>query len=321
MEKCTIYVDVNGNFNGPKVWQKWPHLTNRVLTYFINGGEPRNVPDKGDCQTPATPMMTTAQHYKSTLFCPTKHPNVEAFSCDTPPNPRGYWTNTSLSHPGEAPCPACSSFDDEFTTSTCEVCKGGGLQYLCPWGCGPLVPSPWLDKVYVFYPMFTRQDRILPRAQGAYEAPVSFVHNCMSWGCQAFVEPARKLGVKAYGGGNSPDGLVPHADCFKILSKALCTVYLKGGGAVDYSILEPMAAGCPTTFHSSYVHNCRLYELLELGVTCLTWETEEEMQRVIERLRIPAYNRQIGEAGRERLKKVLWNDPTGFHNFMRKVFG
>lgn len=309
LDSCDLYVDVNGCHNGPKLWDRHPNLKGKVLTYFINGGEPRNVPDKGDCQTPATPMMTTAQHYHSTLFCPTKHPNVEAFSCDDPPNPRGYWTNTSLSHP-------------EIVSCGPEECS---VDVLCPWGCGPLVRAPWLGKVYVFWPRFCREDRVPSRTQENYGNPVSFVHNCLSWGCQQFVEPARKLGVMAYGGGNSPDGLIRHEEVFSIYSKALCTVYLKGGGAVDYSILEPMACGCPTTFHESYVHNTRMYDLLIPRETCLTWKDEREMAEVIQRLRDPAENRRIGEAGRKRAQEVQWSPNAtsnieGFRDFIQRNF-
>src|SRR5688572_24766944 len=147
MERADLYVDVNGNRNGPLVWQRWPNMKDKVLTYFINGGEPRKTEDKGDNQTPTTPMMTTAQHYRSTLFCPNKHWNVEAFSCDDPPNPRGYWTNRELSHP------TLVDQDDKN-------------EWMCPHGCGPLQRAPWLGKVYVFYPAFTRQDRLLPRVSG-----------------------------------------------------------------------------------------------------------------------------------------------------------
>lgn len=301
LNKCSLYVDVAGCWNGPRFAEKFPHFKGRLLTYFINGGEPRDVEGKGDCRTPATPIMTTAQHYRSTLFCANTHWNKEAFSCDDPPLDRGYWTNHSLSHPTQ---------DAEG-------------RWCCPHGCGPLVRSPWLGKVYVFYPAFTRWDRILPRAQGDYGPPVSFVHNCISWGGAEWNEWGQRIGVKAYGGGSSPGGLVKHEDCFPILAKAVCTVYLKSGGAVDYSILEPMATGCPTTFHTSYAHNCRLYDLLEPGVTCLTWGTEAEMRECIERLKIPAENRRIGDAGRERMKQVCWDkarDGEAFADFMRRMF-
>lgn len=304
LNKCNLYIDVNG-LNGERLVKYHPHLKGRILCYFINGGEPRNVPDKGDCQTPAWPMMTTAQHYRSTLFCPNKHWNVEAFSCDDPPLSRGYWTNHDLSRPG--------------------LINGA---WQCPHGCGPLIKAPWLGKVYTFYPRFTRRHELFKRIDGTdspYTAPVSLVHNCMSWGCQAYVGPARELGVKAYGGGNSPDGLVKHENALLLYSTALCTVYLKGGGAVDYSILEPMAAGCPTTFHSSYVHNCRLYDLLEDGVTCLMWNDEREMADCIKRLRDPEFNRKIGEAGRQRALEVEWSPAatsctTGFKKFLDDNF-
>lgn len=326
LSRCALYVDVNGCHNGPKVWERWPHFKDKVLTYFINGGEPRNTPDKGDCQMPATPMMTSAQHYRSTLFCPNLHWNKEAFSCDDPPNPRGYWTNRELSHPSVVP------LDGKDTTTllvndlapTQQVLKEQNAAWACPHGCGPLIKAPWLDRVYVFYPAFTRYEEVKPRYEGPnYTEPVSFVHNSMGWGGAAWYPWAKPLGVKSYGGGNSPDGLVPHEQWSSILSRALCTVYLKSGGAVDYSILEPMAAGCPTTFHESYHHHTRMYDLLIPGETCLTWSTEKEMADVIQKLRDPVYNRKIGEAGRQRMREVTWNlqrDADGFKAFMKRMF-
>lgn len=304
MDWVDLYVDVNGCGNGPKVWEKWPRLRDKTLCYFINGGEPRNTPDKGDCQTPVTPMVTTAQHYRSTLFCPNKHWNQEAFSCDNPPNPRGYWTNREMS---KVPYSIITE------------------KYNCPHGCGPLVPAPWQGKVYVFWPAFTRHDRIGLRTQGNYLPPVSFVHNCMSWGCQEFVEPARKLGVKAYGGGNSPDGMIPHEDAFGIFARALCVVYLKGGGAVDYAMLEPMFSGCPFTCNQAYIDNCRLYDLLVPGETCLSWRTVDEMRMCIELLSDPVENRRIGEAGRKRASELCWSPNNSreireFGEFMGRNF-
>lgn len=325
LDKLDLYVDVNG-LNGLKLAEEHPNMKGKILCYFINGGEPRNVTDKGDCQTPAFPMMTTAQHYRSTLFCPNKHWNVEAFSCDDPPLDRGYWTNRELSHP-----PRCSkclgsaemrvSEDGEYGGGLrysdklveCERCKGIGFD--CPHGCGPLVKAPWLGKVYTFWPKFTRWERVEERVDSGYAPPVSFVHNSMSWGGQAWWPWADKLGVKSYGGGNSPSGLRKHEECFSIYQSALCTVYLKSGGAVDYSILEPMACGCPTTFHESYIHNCRLYDLLIPEVTCLTWSDERSMADCIERLRDLEFNRKIGTAGRERIKELLWDERRDLEDF------
>ena len=295
LDTCDLYVDVTACLNGRLISEKWPRIAKRSLCYFINGGEPRDTPDKGDCRTPWCPVVTTAQHYRAKLWCPGPHPNLEGFSCDDPPNPRGYWQNTRLVHPRQA-----------FVDNEPAIIDGKEV-WLCPWGCGPMRPAPWTDRTYVFWPAFTRYDEVKRRTTGPYEAPVSFVHNCLSWGCQAFVEPARRLGVKAYGGGNSPDGLVRHEQCLDILGRALCVVYLKGGGAVDYSILEPMAAGCPVTVHESYIHNCRLYDLLIPGRTCLTWYDEKSLAEAIEVLRDPAINAQIGYNGGERSRQLQWS--------------
>lgn len=309
MNSCHLYIDVNGQ-NGIIAQERYPNLKGRILCYFINGGDPRDTWDKGDNITPAYPIMTTARHYEGTLYCPGPHPNKEIFTSDNPPRPEGYWTNDNFKHPMQLSDP----FD------------GHVINYLCPWGCGPLKPAPWLDKTYLFYPMFTRWDRIGDRpTNGRYDDPVSFVHNCMGWGCGHFVEPARKMGVKAYGGGNSPDKMVPHEKCLQILQSALCTVYLKGGGAVDYSILEPMAMGCPTTFHESYRYNTRLYDLLIPGETCLTWHDESSMAACIRQLEDPKENQRIGENGRKKMTELIWSanntrEIEEFTSFLNRCF-
>ncbi len=298
LTECSLYVDVNGCHNGPLVWKRWPHLKDRALCYFINGGPPRCTEDKGDCITPATPIMTTDQHYRAEWCCTEPHERKETFSCRVPMHPRTGTSSFRPTHPA----------------------RDGDGWLLCPHCGAALRPAPWTDKTYVFWPKFCRYDRVLPRAQGGYSGPASFVHNVMGWGGDVFVDALHRLGGKAYGGGSSPDGLVPHRDCFAILSTAVCTAYLKSGGAVDYSILEPMAAGCPVTLMKQYVDNTMTHDLLEPGVTCLTWGTEDELRDCVQRLRDPGYNRLIGEAGRERLKGLLWDDPQGFAAFLKRVF-
>jgi hypothetical protein len=322
LDRCDLYVDVNGGYNGPRLWEKHPRLKGKILTYFINGGEPRITWDKGNNVDGAIPIATTAQHFRADLWCYGPHPNVEGFSCDNPPNPRGYWQNTKLVSPT-----VTQKVNNIYPDGT----LGHSLEYHCPWGCGPLKPAPWKvdNRTYVFWPSFSHWDRVKVRATGngsdPYTDPVSLVHNCLTWGCQAFVEPARNMGVKAYGGGSSPDGLVKHEDVFDMYRSSLCTVYLKGGGAVDYSILEPMACGCPTTFHTSYVHNCRLYGLLEDGITCLMWDSESSLRDCIERLKDPRENRYIGFNGKQRMAELVWNKDNGrdvkeFTEWMGKMF-
>ncbi len=312
-----LLVDVAACWNGRQLIERgFKHLEGRCLAYFINGGEPRDVEGKGDCRTPWCPMMVTAQHYRSTLFCDRTHWNKEAFSCDSPPNPRGYWTNDKLSYPQR------HRYDDSNPQEAlAEVMEEKPL-WACPLCGDPLKPAPWLGKVYTFYPWFARASEIKQRAM-QFSPPVCLVHNVKSWG-GAWWRMAQTCGVALYGGGSSPDGLLRHEEALKLYSHALCTVYAKSGGAVDYSILEPMWAGCPTTFHSSYVHNCRLYDLLEDGETCLMWDDEAGMARCIARLRDPAENWRIGEAGRRRAAEVQWKpdvDQASFNKFLTRNFG
>lgn len=324
LSTCDLFVDVACCWNGKKLIEAGhKHLEGRCLAYFINGGEPRDVEGKGDCRTPWCQIMTTAQHYRSTLFCANTHWNKEAFSCDDPPLPRGYWTNNKLSHPyrGVCDCAAAGTSVANKTDAHHHLCPA--RTWLCPHGCGPLQRAPWLGKVYTFYPWFARASEIKSRRQDDWTDPVCLVHNIKSWG-SAWWEDAKACGVQLHGGGSSPDGLVPHDRALELYSSALCTVYAKSGGAVDYSILEPMWAGCPTTFHSSYVHNCRLYDLLIDGETCLMWDDRTGMQRCIDRLRDPAENERIGEAGREAAKRVQWKpgtDDASFGDFLQRNFG
>lgn len=179
-------------------------------------------------------------------------------------------------------------------------------------------PPPWRDKSYVFYPSFERWDRILPRNPSPGASPVCFCHNVMGWGYGEHVEAARKLGVKFYGGGNSPDGLVNHEDCFKILAEAPCVVYLKGGGAVDYALLEAMATGTPILVPKKYVGDTRLEDLLGL---CIHLSDDDLLASVEYHLETARMSTLTALENRRRMMEFCWQperDGSGFSQFMER---
>ena len=186
----------------------------------------------------------------------------------------------------------------------------------------------WKDKSYVFYPSFERWDRVVPRTPDFSGNPVCFCHNVMGWGYGEYVEAARKLGCKFYGGGSSPDGLVRHEDVFAKLAKAPCVVYLKGGGAVDYAVLEAMAMGVPVVVPWKYVNDTRLQDLFTDEGCVLLPEGESlvaHLKRTIEYLSDSnsSVNFVIGDLGRERIKDLCWQperDGPGFVEWLRRMF-
>lgn len=306
-----LYIDVNAFANGPKVWKEYPRLKDRTLCYFINGGPPRNTADKGDGITPACPVMTTNQWY---------------------------------------------------ATNTYQVFYDGR------WNILQSKESPWRDKSYVFYPSFSRWDRIVPRTPDFGGSPVCFCHNVMGWGygeerlvgsticyhckgsktshlihdeirefpsrckfCKgegmtheraSYIQEARKLGCKFYGGGNSPDGLVRHEDVFAKLAKAPCVVYLKGGGAVDYAVLEAMAMGVPVFTTRQYKDDTRLHDLLMYEHDYHASPLTKNIARFVETCRLSEPNFNLGECLKERVKELCWQperDGPGFRSWMGRM--
>lgn len=61
----TILVDVKGHVNYKSLVKRYPKLANRILWYRINGGEPENVPGKGEELNPPCPIITPNQWYES----------------------------------------------------------------------------------------------------------------------------------------------------------------------------------------------------------------------------------------------------------------
>jgi hypothetical protein len=193
--------------------------------------------------------------------------------------------------------------------------------------------GPWGDKAYAFWPPFALWDAFQrARTPGTYP-PVCLVHNQAGWGYGVVGERLRaSIGLKCYGGYGSPDGCYPHAELPKLLAGTGCMVHLKSVDAPGYAVYEAMAAGCPVVIPGRFIYRCRAGTLLERGVTCLVFDDHDEpsrhddeecvreVHRAVAMLEDPVINRRVGEAGRDRLRGLLWNDAAGFAAFLERHF-
>lgn len=203
-------------------------------------------------------------------------------------------------------------------------------------------PAPWADRAYSFWPPFVRAaDYSNPRPTRAdqYRPPVCLTHNLAGWGYADLIEPVRRLGVRCHGV-RSPDGLVPHARTPSLLRDALAFVHLKSSDAPGYALLEAVHAGCPVVAPRRLVWRNRTHDLFEEGVTYLAFDREthdplspadvrecgREIGEALARLRDPAENRRVGDAARERLRWIAWDesrpaDVASLREFLGRHFG
>lgn len=211
--------------------------------------------------------------------------------------------------------------------------------------CPVLTPNQWYkdgagdDLAYTCWPPFHRvAEYDTLRTDKKYDAPICLIHYARGWGYETLFDRFRDgLGVKIYGRG-SPDGLISHREVGARLTSALAMVHLKSNDAPGYAIYEAMAAGCPIICTRRLIWRCRMQELLEPGVTCLAFDREthdglsqedavacyNEVDGHLESLRDQGYNRKIGNAGKERLRSLLWRedrDGVSLRNFMERNFG
>lgn len=202
-------------------------------------------------------------------------------------------------------------------------------------------PAPWS---YSCWPPFHRFDDYTRRKRWSQldpsrlpTQPICLIHNINGWGYQDLVPVLRdRAGLKCYGV-RSPDGMVRHCDIPNLLANTLAMVHLKSSDAPGYAIYECLAAGCPLVCTKRLIWRCRMGELLEDSVTCLTFDREThdplspqdvedcttEVQAALAKLTSAEYNSFIGRQGRERLQQLMWRpdrDGPGFTDWMRRHF-
>lgn len=211
--------------------------------------------------------------------------------------------------------------------------------------CPILTPNQWYkdnQRAYTCWPPFYRWDEYKKRnawnGGSPWNPAVCLLHNAGGWGYNLLFDDMRRLGVKIYGAG-SPDGLVQHREVPWLLSTCLCMVHLKSSDAPGYALYEALAAGCPVICTRRLIWRCRMQDLLIPEETCLVFDREThdglteqdvkdctaEVAGHLDRLRDPAENRRIGEAGRQRLQQIMWNpsresDVASLKEFLRRHF-
>lgn len=206
--------------------------------------------------------------------------------------------------------------------------------------CPVLTPNQWYKGAknsYTCWPPFYRIADYQYAREKKYASPLCLIHNVDGWGYKDLVPVMRELGVRCYGVG-APDGLLNHANIPARLSSALAMVHLKSSDAPGYAICEAMAAGCPVVCTRRLIWRCKMQELLIPGKTCLVFDREthdalsqqdilecrEEVGEHLQRLHDPIYNRQIGDAGRDQLSRVMWDaekDANSLEQFLVRHYG
>jgi hypothetical protein len=201
------------------------------------------------------------------------------------------------------------------------------------WKAGTPTGPNWGGMAYSIWPPYHRFHEHLPRHDPPHTAPLCLIHNLAGWGHGAIIDGFRAMGVRCHGVG-SPDGLIPHRECVARLTRAVAMVHLKSSDAPGYALYESLAAGCPVVCTRRLVWRNRMEELFVDGETCLLFdqpthgpldvaECEREVRCHLERLRDPAENKRIGEAGRSRLLDLMWRadrDGDSLREFMRRWF-
>ncbi len=279
-----LYVDIKAHRAYDKIVKEWPNLERRVLWYRINGGEPEHVyrggVSQGDEANPPCPVLTPNRWYR-TEYCRRCDGDGKAHGSDRPFESSG---------PGTWPGP-------------CPVCK----------------------KWYSAWPPFYKFDSHLakhPRNRTyTPTSPVCLLHNADGWGYKDLIPAVRDLGVRVHGRG-SPNGLIPHGSVYHQLQTTLAMVHLKSNDAPGYALYEALASGVPVVLPRRMIWRCKMQDLFEEGVTCLCFDREThdpltaadvtacrgEIKAHLEDLRDPKYNEEIGLAGHNRLKELVWRE-------------
>lgn len=299
MRRCDLFLDVKAHQNHAKLVRHWFRLERRVLWYRINGGRGEHVikPNGEDCGDEVNPP------------CPILTPN------------RWY----ALTH---EECGRCEGGGESPPSEPCWECEGEGKKKV-PWHNLPR---------YSCWPPFRRFADYRRAATDKYDPPLCLLHNASGWGYGALFSNMRDMGIRVHGNG-SPDGLIQHREVPIRLSKALCMVHLKSSDAPGYALYEALASACPIVCTRRLIWRNRMQDLLVPGKTCLVFDREThdaltpedvrsctaEVVGHLKRLRDPAENRRIGEAGRQRLREVMWDadnsqDVDSLNRFLQRHF-
>ena len=290
MQTADLYVDVKAHRNYDKVVKRWPNLSNKVLWYRINGGEPEHVirrdaegnvtEDYGDERNPPCPVLTPNLWYKQYSG---SDPGEAIVDCDSIP----------ITRKAFACYPPFYRFDDYYTKHRrahlydAPICL---IHNLAGWGYAKLIER--IRALGVRCHGRSSPDGLIPHGEVARElySALAMVH----------LKSSDAPGYALY------EGIA--AGCPLVVSKRL----IWRNRMEELLIPEETCLVFDRETHDG---------LTDQDVD----ECETAVKIALERLRDPVLNERIGMAGRARLQELMWDarrpsDLTSLQLFMERTF-
>lgn len=304
MERCDLFLEIKVR-NIPKIIARWPRLAKRIAWKRVNGSCPEICPKGGDEVNLPCPVITAC-----------------------------LWYGTDRYRHGKAIQPQSS---DEHLASRAVTLQ----DHLA--AAADIQLHDTESMAYVFWPPYPRSgeyDRIDRSGLSRFDPPFGVCHNVYAWGYRDLVDRCvQSYGCRFHGNG-SPAGQVPHSAVPGIAARALAMVHLKSVDCPGWALYEALLAGCPVVTGRLLNSRMLAYGLLEDGVTCYEFGVPATLEygrgdpdlekcftdigAALEKLRDPAENRRVGEAGRKRLNDLMWSerrDGDSFRAFLARHFG
>lgn len=305
MLTCDLFVEIKVR-NVEKITREWPRLKGKIAWWRVNGAQPEICPNGGNEVALVCPVITACLWYGTPRYYQDKGEKPrQAQSC--------------LEHLANRPV----ALSDLRALSNSAQTGSNGM-------------------AYTFWPPYPRSavyDSIERSRLVEFTDPFCICYNVKAWGYGEIIDQCVDLlGVKMFGNG-SPAGQIPHSQVPSIVSTGKALVHLKSVDCPGWALYEAILGGCPVITGRLLNSRMLAYDLLEDGVTCLEFgvpasleygrgnvalsQCFEDITDALLRLGNPSENSRIGQAGKERLNRLMWNterDGESFKEFMERWF-